>query len=718
MFTLYTASQVGNPSNCYYPNACTVHDLKSLEVAVSFDYVTARYQNAYRSKENFLVSDCLAADCDNDHSENPSFWVTPDDIRQAFPDVAFFVHYSRHHLVSKHGKAARPKFHVFFPIEPVTSANEYTGLKQHISQIFPYFDTNALDAARFFFGTPKPQVDYFAGELNLTEFLRLEQRFLDLPMPGDAPIKEGSRNATMSKLAGKILVRLGDTEEARRQFLDRSKLCVPPLDDRELSQIWYSALKFYARVKESPSYVAPDEYASKEVLFPDELTDTGQATVLSRVFSKTLRHSGATGWLSYEDGKWEMSDSIARLSVHSLTNQQLKLARTELAKSELSDEKASYLKSFKAFALKHQESRRISGCLKEAAPLLRMDPAALDADPFLLNTPSGTVDLRTGKMRPHEPSDMLTKMTSVSPSNQGETLWQETLERTFCGDKELIAYVQKVAGLAAIGKVMEEALIIAYGNGANGKSTFWNALQQVLGSYSGSVSPDAFLTANKGNYKNEFAELRGKRLVIAGETEEGTRLSTAAVKRITSTDLIVAEKKYRDPFSFKPSHTLIFYTNHLPRVSASDQGTWRRLIVVPFEAEFKREEQVKNFAEELFEKAGGAILRWVIDGALQIHKDGYRLELPACVKEATAEYRESNDWLSHFIQENCDVDEASEVQSRELYLRYRAWASTSGEYVRSNKDFSESLLRAGFQKKKTKRFNVICGLLLRSEFED
>lgn len=677
MFTLYSANGRGKPANCYYPNAHSITDEKSLAFAVKNDYVSARYQNGYRSKDNFLLSDCLTADCDNDHSENPRDWVLPEDLKQAFPEVTFAVHFSRNHLVSKAGKVARPKFHVFFPIRTVSDASVYTQMKQEISRLFPYLDTNALDAARFFFGTATPEVAFFSGNRTLTDFLEDLSLLHEENLSFYQPIRQGSRNATMSHLAGKILVRLGDSEEAWQQFIERSKLCEPSLDSWELKMIWSSALKFYTKVKQNPNYILPESYERQDQLLPDELTDTGEAKFLAKVCSQTLKHSGATGWLSYEDGKWEMSDSIARLSVHRLTSRQLQFARTELSKPGLSDGRASYLKSFKTFALKHQESRKISACLKEAAPLLRIDPSELDGDPFLLNTPEGTVDLRSGQMRPHAPSDMLTKMTACVPSKEGEQLLKETLHRTFCGDQDLIDYVQQVAGLSAIGKIMEEALVIAYGNGANGKSTFWNALQQVLGSYSGSVSPDAFLTSNKGNYKNEFAELRGKRLVIAGETEEGTRLSTSAVKRITSTDLIVAEKKYRDLFSFKPSHTLIFYTNHLPGVSASDQGTWRRLIVVPFEAEFKREEQVKNFAEELFEKAGGAILAWVIEGAMKIHKAGYTLRLPLCVKKATAEYHEANDWLSHFIDECCEVADTAEVQSRELYLRYRTWASTS-----------------------------------------
>ena len=175
--------------------------------------------------------------------------------------------------------------------------------------------------------------------------------------------------------------------------------------------------------------------------------------------------------------------------------------------------------------------------------------------------------------------------------------------------------MQQICGLCAIGKVYQEALIIAYGEGSNGKSTFWNAISRVLGSYSGTMSADALTVGCKRNVKPEMAELKGKRLVIAAELEEGMRLNTANVKQLCSTDEIYAEKKYKDPFSYTPTHTLVLYTNHLPKVGAIDKGTWRRLIVIPFDAKIEGSADIKNYADYLFEKAGVAILTWVIEGA-------------------------------------------------------------------------------------------------------
>ena len=177
----------------------------------------------------------------------------------------------------------------------------------------------------------------------------------------------------------------------------------------------------------------------------------------------------------------------------------------------------------------------------------------------------------------HKASDLITKMTAAPPGDYGKQIWLSFIDTIFLGDKELIDYVQMIAGISAIGEVDLEALIISYGEGSNGKSTFWNTVAGVLGDYSGSISADTLTVGCRRNVKPELAEAKGRRLLIAAELEEGMRLSTSIVKQLCSTDKISAEKKYKDPSSFTPSHTLVLYTNHLPRVGAMDSGTWKRI---------------------------------------------------------------------------------------------------------------------------------------------
>ena len=161
----------------------------------------------------------------------------------------------------------------------------------------------------------------------------------------------------------------------------------------------------------------------------------------------------------------------------------------------------------------------------------------LDGDEFLLNAPGGTYDLRkgVGVIKEHDAFDYITKQTAVDPSGEGADLWEDALDTFFCKDKTLIDYVQKIVGLSAIGKVYVEALIIAYGEGRNGKSTFWNVVSRVLGSYSGNISADVLTVGCKRNVKPELAEAKGKRLLIAAELEEGMRLNTSNVKQLDGT---------------------------------------------------------------------------------------------------------------------------------------------------------------------------------------
>ena len=215
-----------------------------------------------------------------------------------------------------------------------------------------------------------------------------------------------------------------------------------------------------------------------------------------------------------------------------------------------------------------------------------------------------------------------------------------------------------------------------------------------------------------------MAELKGKRLIIASELEEGMRLNTAMVKQLCSTDEIYAEKKYKDPFSFTPSHTLVLYTNHLPRVGASDEGTWRRLIVIPFNAVIQSSKDKKNYSDYLFREAGEYIMQWIIEGAEEVIRNNYIIPLPGVVRKAIQAYRDNNDWFANFLEECCDVNPAYTQKSGELYTEYRAHCMRNGEYTRSTTDFYTALDLAGFMKRKTNKGSVISGLKLKSEFTE
>lgn len=752
MFTLYSSDYTGNPGNCYYPHRHTVTDLDSLRAAVGHDYVCAEYRNSYRSNDNFIGTDCLPVDCDNDHSENPNDWIMPADVQAAFPGVTFAVHYSRSHMREKNGKAARPKFHVLFPIEPMTDAVAYSNMKKLVSTVFPYFDTNALDAARFFFGTAGAEAELYEGTLNLTAFF--EDDF-DADMPSrnmPAVIREGSRNATLSRFAGRVIKKYGNTDEAYRAFLEQAAKCKPPLDSKELATVWHSAQKFFDRVSRQDGYIPPEAYNSDVSYKPGDYSDVGQAEVLAKHFSGELRYSPATHFIRYNAHYWQESEPGAQAVAHELTRRQLAEASSDLfgalrklegnggqdvlknttkAKAEaiMNPEQLEAYRAFleaqtyHKYVLHRRDSKNITSTLRESRPMLEISPRDLDSNPFLLCTPVATYDLRLGPdgAREHSPEDFITKMTSVSPGTKGAQIWEDCLDLIFCHDRELIDYVQMICGLAAIGQVFLEALIIAYGSGRNGKSTFWNAVAKVLGLYSGNISADTLTVGCRRNVKPEMAETKGKRLLIAAEMQEGARLNDSTVKQLCSTDDIFAEKKYKDPFSFTPCHTLVLYTNHLPRVSASDDGIWRRLIVIPFNAKIEGKNDIKNFGDYLYNNAGESILAWIIEGAKKVIDAGYHFTLPECVQRAIDEYRIQNDWFTHFLEDRCEIAPSYREGSSALYQAYRNYCTDTNEYVRSTTDFYFAVEKAGFTKLNLSGRKFIKGLRLKADggdFED
>lgn len=740
---LYLASTRGDIKNCLYPTEVIATDVRSLEKAAEYDHVMAKYKNNYRSKDNFIESDCIAMDLDNEFSDDPKDWKDIKDIKEVFKDIKFAVVYSRNHMKQKENKAPRPRLHVYFPIPEVTDIEEYESLKERLAYFYPYFDRNALDGARLFFGVESPIVEIIRGREFVTDLLDDDFETWD---EAQDEIQEGSRNNIMSHFAGRVLIRYGNTEQAKELFDKKAEFCSPPLSDEELKQIWSSALRFGKKITSKEDYIPPEKYNTEFNLKPVEYSDIGQAEVFVREYEDRLRYSPSTNYLVYSNGYWEESDLKAQGLSQDLANRQveeadiaLKKARDEMRKNgalalleSLTEKKAislfnkeqshsynQYLmaENYKKYAIKRGDSRSIHATTKEAMPSLEINQEDLDKDGFLLNAPSYTIDLRTGKELDHDPTNFITKQTSVDMDDENLDLWLDALDVFFQGDKDLIEYVQKVVGLAAIGVVYEEVTIIAYGGGRNGKSTFWNAIARVLGSYSGSISADVLTMGNKRNVKPELAEAKGKRLLIAAELEEGMRLSTANLKALSSTDPIQAEKKYKAPFEFIPSHSLVLHTNHLPKVGALDEGTWRRLIVIPFQAKIEGSSDIKNYSDYLYENAGGAILSWIVEGSKKVIEDEFSIPQPKVVQEATGKYRESNNWFHYFINECCEVEDGYIQKSGELYQEYRAFSMRVGEFARSTADFYSALESAGFERKRTRDFNAVIGLKLKSEFD-
>lgn len=754
-FTLYTADCTGNETNCLYPHKAVISSPAELARAVSHDHVAAAYRNDYRSNDNFISADAVVWDCDNDHTENPDEWVTPEKLAASvLADIAFAASPSRHHMLPKGNYPARPRFHLIAPVSECTDRETYAALKNAGMRRFAFFDQKALDAARFLYGTEVKSEDIFwhEGRLRIDEVLgNLEsgdnENQADPPLYTGGSIPEGSRNNTMSHFASRVLKRFGDTDRAHEAYLERAAQCNPPLPDKELGTIWKSALKFFKnKIESSEGYISPDEYDNPfgYILKPDDYSDIGEAKVLARACMGRLRYTSATDYIAFIGDHWYEDRPKALGIIEDFMDDQLidaedKIRMAEealvaigISKTDVRDRGKALANqvpekklgllyallgadAYKKFVMKYRNYRYIVNTQNAARPMLALDVTELDYDPELLNTPEATYDLTqgTGGGHPHDPDDLITKITACSPGDKGEGLWQESLDLFFCHDRELIQYVQEIVGMAAVGRVYAEQMIIAYGGGANGKSTFWNTIARVLGNYSGKISADALTMSCKRNVKPEMAELKGKRLIIASELEEGQRLNTGMVKQICSVDPIEAEKKYKDPFHFVPSHTLVLYTNYLPKVSANDDGTWRRLIVIPFNAKITGKSDIKNYSDYLFNHAGPAIMKWIIEGAESAIRKGFKIDEPQAVRDAVEKYREDNDWLGQFLEDHCDIDPSFTEKSGKLYQQYRVICMQSGEYIRSTTDFYGNLEKAGFFRHRTKKGSLIHGLKLK-----
>ena len=749
----FSSNKKEEPQNTFYPNRNEIDTKEKIDPSIfAHDYVGGEFKDHTRSGLNFVKTDCLLIDIDNDHSENPSEWFDKDDVENVLKGVPHVIHYSRNHMADKQVKKdngtivikpRRPKMHILIAINETDKKEEYDKLINRLEKYLPIIDKKAKDVAHFFFGTDNPKVEVIDGHMPLNELL--DELDFDNYDSGDDEIPEGERNGTMHRYAVKVLKRYGDTDEAKTLFDEKASHCNPLLEDFELKSIWTSATRFYKKViLADPTYKKPDDYDDGNDYRPTDQSDVGQARLIQKYFSNELKYSAATLNIIYRNNKWVESEAGAQAVAQELTERQLRQAEhliiqnykkcqelnsfaivANCKKSEIEtvlskDQKEAYhgyleALKFKEYVIKRRFSHYITATLKEVRPMVEIDSMMLDANPFLLNTPGGVYDLREGikGLREHRAEDLITKMTSVSPSLKGKEKWLKSINTIFGGNQELIDYVQEMCGLALFGKVYVESCIIAYGEGGNGKSTFFNSISNVLGDYYGSIASDVLTTSIKRDKQADLAELRGKRLVIAAETKAGDRLDESTIKRMCSTDKINACKKYKDPFDFTPSHTLVIYTNNLPKVATVDDGTWRRIIVIPFKHKFIGKEDIKNYAEVLVEEAGEYILYWLIEGAKKAYDHGFHIEPPEEVVEAVEGYKEQSDTVALFIDEKCDAsDPNATCPSGELYAKYRNYCFQVGEPAKSTTDFYAILKKNGFKKVEMKHRYFIKGLSL------
>lgn len=447
----------------------------------------------------------------------------------------------------------------------------------------------------------------------------------------------------------------------------------------------------------------------------DTTSDLGRSKIFSKKYKgKVLWCRDVRDWYVWDGQKWASGAEmyvmqLAKELVPEMIIHANKFVVAATGEEELKKAKSTYHETLKA-----KTERCIKSMIELAKSDLFVNAEKFDADPFLLNCQNGVVDLRTGHILAHDSKFYLSKIARANYIPESTfKLFKSFLELITCNEKELQNYFQIVCGMAAVGKVFHEGIAIFHGGGQNGKSSFLNCISKVFGDYSCSLNPEMLMAQKDGRQPVGITKIEGKRFVTAIETEEGRRLSGTMLKQLASTDLITGREMYQKERSFQPTHTLIMATNHLPKVGSIDTGTWRRIAVVPFNANIEGKKQIKDYADLLARTDGDSILTWIIEGARTYIENNYQIDLPEVVKNYTSEYREDEDWVSKFISECCEVGNYEEP-GKKMYETYKKWCDSTNEYGRKPGDFAQSLKAKGFEIKKKKYGNFWMGLKVKT----
>lgn len=318
-----------------------------------------------------------------------------------------------------------------------------------------------------------------------------------------------------------------------------------------------------------------------------------------------------------------------------------------------------------------------------------------DADPWLLNTPGGVVDLRTGSLRPHDPADLMTRMTAVTPDDKrSKEVWLDFLDRVTDGDRQLQAYLQRVCGYALTGDTSCQALFFLHGAGANGKSVFLATIGGLMGDYHRTAPIETFTASRHERHPTELAGLRGARLVTATETEEGRRWDESKIKALTGGDVVSARFMRQDFFEFTPQFKLAIGGNHQPGLRTVDEAMRRRFQKIPFDVTIPPSERDPKLAEKL-KAMWPAILHWQIEGCLAWQRDG--LQPPAAVIGASEEYFEEEDVFSQWLSECCEDATGVFTAGATAFGSWEDYARERNEYPGSSRKFAQEMKRRGYE---------------------
>ena len=519
-------------------------------------------------------------------------------------------------------------------------------------------------------------------------------------LPADSPIAEGARDSTLTKIAGSLR-RQGLSTEEMYPVLSalNNRRCRPPLPDADIEKIARSVARYEP---------APDHVEAPRKSF--DRTDLGNAARLVAKFGHRIRYSfERKTWLIWTGKTW-MIDNTGE--VHRLAKDTVRAIYAEAAAAG-DDEVA---KALAKHAYNSQSAKRIKDMveLAKSEPGIPVSMDAMDADPWLLNVQNGTMDLRTGKLLPHDPGRLLTKIAAAQYISSAQCpLWKSYLNTVTSGNKDLQIFLQKAVGYSLTGNTREECLFFLYGPAQTGKTTFIETIQHLLADYAATAPIETFLVKqNDGAINNDIARLCGARFVCASESEDGKKMAVAKVKSLTGGDRISARFLFGEYFDFTPQFKLFLSSNYKPEIRGDDGGLWRRMRLIPFNVRIPDGERNNDLKGNLLGELPG-ILKWAVDGCLAWEREG--LSPPDEVMTATEGYRAEMDKMAVFLKDICVVFPYATARSSQLYEAYRKWCADSGEVAENRQKFAARLRGRGFIDEHSKFGTLWRGIGLVSE---
>lgn len=439
---------------------------------------------------------------------------------------------------------------------------------------------------------------------------------------------------------------------------------------------------------------------------PRSWDDTGNADRFMDTFGKLVKYSYIDKcWYCYNGGYWETDNEgkVAQyidMTVDNMRNEKLHVS------ADVDPEKAK--EAWDKFLKKTRSNSSKKAILSEVQHRVPVLHGEFDQDKTLLNTSNGYVDLSSGILYEHDIKKMFSQQADVDYTDNIDCPeWSEFLDQIFDNDQELIHYIQKAVGYSATGSIKEQVMFILYGNGRNGKSIFIDTISDILGTYAKSMQADSIMVRqNSSGANSDIARLESARLVTSSEPNEGVRLDEGLVKQLTGGDKVTARYLYGKEFEFKPQFKLWLATNHKPIIRGTDDGIWRRLMLIPFKVQIPTDKVDKDLKYKLQRESIG-ILNWIVEGALMWQREG--LNPPASVTNASRQYREEMDVISLFVDDCCEVSDSYRAPAGELFKKYQSWANENSEYSMSKQKFGREM-RQKFEMKKTMNGRFYLGL--------